>query len=140
MIFQVNGKQYTGADARIAMFGREEDEIVKISIGYERSHTHNETLAGLTSYSVGSIKNPTCSIELMHTAVIRIENAARAKGVADITLLKPFPITVNLVDEELDERTYTIFVKFQSAGIKIDNGTDGISQEYEMFVTGLDIQ
>ncbi|TAG31884.1 MAG: hypothetical protein EAZ35_02210 [Sphingobacteriia bacterium] len=137
LILNINGKQYTGADLNIALFGAIEDEVKSISYNYERKHVHNESLKGLTSWSMGAISNPTCNIELFMTAVARIELIARSSGVGDITLLKPFPIVISYINDDLREVVDIVTCKFQAAGRKVENPVDGISQSFDMFVTGL---
>jgi len=134
----VNKRQYDNADCKLTVFGAEEDEFKDASYSYERDHTYNKSAGGISSYSVGGIKDMKCSITLYMTAVQRIKKIAKANGVTDITLLAPFDMAFNYVNEELDEVTDIITGKFQSDGKEV-NGEGGLAMKYDLFVTGIQL-
>lgn len=135
-IVNINKKQYTGADVSFDLFGYREDEVKEASYDYERKHNYNESLKGISSYSVGGITNMKFSLTLYMTAVHRIEKLAKNSGQPDITLLKPFKVAINYLNDDLEEKTDIVTAKFQSMGRTI-TGEGGLAQQFEMFVTGI---
>lgn len=140
MILNANRKQYSGADAAMALFGYIEDEFKSAAYSYERAHNYNNNLKGISSWSMGGITDMKLDIELYMTAVTRVEKLAKQanNGNADITLIKPFAITFTYTNEDLEEVIDIITCKFKSAGRTV-NGEGGLAQQFEMFVVGMEL-
>ncbi len=134
----VVNRQYHPGDTVLTLLGIQEDEVMEINYNYKRAHTHNKSLKGLSSWSMGGISEMTCSLKLYMTAVQRIKAIAKANGVSDLTLLQPFNAAVTYANDELAEVNDIITMKFQSDGREV-TGEEGLAMSYEMFVTGMQL-
>ncbi len=132
-----NGKAYDSADVTIAMFGIEEEEVKEIVYADTTAHQLNKSLKSeATSWSMGD-KTFTCSLSLYMAAVVRLQKMAKQNtGKADLTALKPFPVTVVFANDDHETVTDTVYVKFQGAGRSV-NGEMGLAQQFEMFCLGV---
>ncbi len=137
-VYKAGGRQYDAADATVTIFGYEEKEVKEFDYNYDRKHNRNKVLKGDGSWSMGGIEDPKASLTLYMTAVQKIRKIAKQNGTSDLTLLKPFPVVFTYVNDELEEVTDRITMKFMNDGKNV-TGEGGLATKYDMFVTKIEL-
>lgn len=122
-----NNKAYDSADVKVQINGVP-IEVKSITYGNEQEHQLNHTLGSeATSWSVGK-KTPSASITLMAADAVPLEIAAGG----DLLSIKPFTITVELVNDYNIVVVDKIIAKFKSDGREV-TGDMGLEKQYDLF-------
>jgi hypothetical protein len=129
------GKEMSGADVHVAMFGTVDYEITKLSYDMSQEHTASHSLGSndATSYSMGK-KTYSCTLGLRGKSIDAIEKACKCKLVD----IKPFSIIVNALNDENESITDRIICKFADQGREYDSSSNDNKREFKMFVLRID--
>jgi hypothetical protein len=133
----VNGKRHSWSSIRVSFLDRTVDGITKIMYN---DKTAKENLYGRGNKPVhrgNGNYEATASVSLYGYEIVAIQAAAATQGLANLTDIPPFDITVTYLQEGADQPTVDIIrnVEFVSNGRDVSQGNTNIVHEHELIVS-----
>ena len=134
-----NGKTFDTGDVTISLLGYLDTDVDSISYSTKAEVKGVWTLGRLMKTFTRGKVEPTAKMTMLLTGVQKLEKIAAQVNGGDTSLwkLKPFVITVNIINDDNEEITDHITVVIVSQGRDI-SGTDALKYDIDLFA--LDIQ